>query len=355
MSSHQLEMSRSSASTDSINASEAKISVAGRLSVEANIAHGCNLDQPSKVSSSFDARVYSSLDASVQQFLPELGTIEKGKTTKEVVRINGENCEYYLRVPQSYDAAKPMPLILAFHGYGNKPGQGGAAPGAPGMESTSGLSERAEKDGFVIAYLNGNPKEKNAWNNKQWFFSDRNDIEFTKTVMDELSKDLNIDKSKIYLVGFSNGASFVHRAAGQLADRVAAIADVSGWMTGKEKAEAKGVSVLSIHSEDDPNVLFKGRPIWQGVVMKPSQYTPNHYREINNLPAAPVVTVEKAANETNIHTSDWKDENGLEVKSIFIEGEGHVWFGGKADEAAPINATDKVLEFFKQHQKVTKP
>lgn len=355
MSSPQLEMSRSSASSDFIDVSEAKLSVAARLSLEANAAQSCGSDRSSKLASSFAAKEYSSLDSSVQKFLPELGTIEKGKTTKEVVQINGESCEYYLRVPQSYDAAKPMPLILAFHGYGDKPGQGGSAPGALGMETTSGLSERAERDGFVVAYLNGNAKEKNAWNNKQWFFSDRNDIEFTKSVMDELSKDLNIDQSKIYLVGFSNGASFVHRAAGQLSDRVAAIADVSGWMTGKEKAEAKGVSVLSIHSEDDPSVLFKGRPLWQGVVMKPSQYTPRHYREINNLPEAPVVTVEKAGNDTEIHTSAWKDESGIEVKSIFIEKEGHLWFGGKANEAAPINASDEVLEFFSQHQKVTKP
>lgn len=355
MSSPQLEMSRSSASADAIDVSEAKLSVVGSLSLEANAAQNYGFDRPSKVKSSFESKEYSSLDASVQKFLPELGTIEKGKTTKEVVKINGESCEYYLRVPQSYDAAKPMPLILAFHGYGDKPGQGGAAPGALGMETTSGLSERAEKDGFVIAYLNGNPKEKNAWNNKQWFFSDRNDIEFTKTVMDELSKDLNIDQSKIYLVGFSNGGSFVHSAAAQLSDRVAAIADVSGWMTGKEKAQAKGVSVLSIHSEDDPSVLFKGRPLWQGVVMKPSEYTPNHYRQINNLPVAPAITVEKAGNDTEIQTSAWKDESGIEVKSIFIEKEGHLWFGGKADEAAPINATDEVLEFFNHHQKVTKP
>ena len=314
-----------------------------RLSLEASSVNAGALNRLDKAA--------PTTDSSAQQFLPEMKTLHKGETTKETVKIDGEDCEYYLRVPKSYDPDKPMPLILAFHGYGAKPGQGGSAPGAVGLEATSGLSERAEKDGFIIAYLNGNPKEKNAWNNKQWFFSDRDDIKFTSTVMDGLSKDLNVDQSKIYMVGFSNGGSFVHHAAGKLADRVAAIADVSGWMTGKEKAEAKGVSVLSIHSEDDPNVRFKGRPLWQGVVMKPAEYTPEHYRQINNLADTPTVTSEKAANDTEILTSEWKNEAGTEVKSIFIEKEGHLWYGGKADEGAPINATNEVLEFFSEHQK----
>jgi polyhydroxybutyrate depolymerase len=285
-------------------------------------------------------------------FLPELNFLEKGKTTKESLTINGEKCEYYLRVPESYDESKPMPLILAFHGYGKSRGQGDVAPGAPGMEEMTGLSERAEKEGFIVAYLNGDPTEKNAWNNGQWFFSDRDDTRFTREVMDRLTQDFNVDTRRVYMVGFSNGASFVHKAANELSDRVAAVADVSGWMTGKEKSGAKGVSVLSIHSEDDPSVPYKGRGIIQGVVMKPSVYTPEHYRTINDLPATPNKTVETAANGSEIETYQWLNEKtGTEVKSIFIEKEGHVWFGGKANEKAPVNATDEILKFFKSKSK----
>lgn len=284
----------------------------------------------------------------------ELGQIKKGETTRETVKIDGEDCQFLLRVPESYDPKKPMPLIIAFHGYGDKPGQGDTKAGAEGMEPVTGLSERAEKDGFIVAYLNGNPKEKNAWNNNQWFFSNRDDVKFTKTVMDNLSKDLNVDQERIYLVGFSNGASFAHRAAGALADRVAAVADVSGWMTGQEKAEAKGVSMLSIHSKADDAVKFDGRPIWQGVVMKPSQYTTEHYRKINDMPTmAAVAQHTQAANGTQIDTYSYKDPvSKTEVKSIFIENEGHVWFGGKANENAPVNATDEVLKFFSDKRKV---
>lgn len=284
--------------------------------------------------------------------LPGLSILEKGKTTRESVTIDGEKCEYFLRVPESYDDTRPMPLILAFHGYGKSKGQGGVAPGAPGMEEMTGLSDRAEKDGFIAVYLNGDPTEKNAWNNGQWFFSDRDDTRFTREVMDKVTQDFNVDMRRIYMVGFSNGASFVHKAANELSDKVAAVADVSGWMTGKEKSGARGVSVLSIHSEDDPSVPYKGRGIIQGVVMKPSVYTPEHYRKINDLPPEPNKTVEIAANGSEIETYQWKDEaRGTEVKSIFIEKEGHVWFGGKANENASINATDEILKFFNAHQK----
>jgi polyhydroxybutyrate depolymerase len=281
----------------------------------------------------------------------ELRVLQKGETTRETMTIDGQQFEYHVRVPENYNPKKPMPLILAFHGYGDERGQGDVAAGATGMEETTGLSKRAEKDGFIVAYLNGNPDEKNAWNNGQWFFSKRDDVKFTKAVMDGLSQDLNVDQSRIYMVGFSNGASFVHRAAGALADRVAAVADVSGWMTGQENAAAKGVSVLKIHSEDDRSVPFGGRPIWQGVVMKPSEQTFEHYRKINDFAALPEKSLTIAANGSEVLSYRSKDERGTEIKSIFIEREGHLWFGGKGNENAPINATDEVLEFFKGKRK----
>lgn len=282
----------------------------------------------------------------------DFGLIKKGETVKESIKIDGSDCEYYLRVPKSYDPNKPTPIIFAYHGYGAEPGQGDVPPGAKGMEQTTGLSERAEKDGFVVVYLNGNPKEKNAWNNNQWFFSKRDDIKFTSTLMDNMQRDLNIDPDRIYMVGFSNGASFVHNAANKLAGRVAAIADVSGWMTGQETAAAKGVSVLSIHSKDDPAVKFEGRPIWQGVEMKPSPYTLEHYRQINDLNSRNSVHMKTALDGTTVTTQEWQNgHSGTEVKAIFLEKEGHLWFGGKANESAQVNATEEVLKFFAKHPK----
>lgn len=284
--------------------------------------------------------------------LVDFGLIKKGETVKESIKIDGLDCEYHVRVPKSYDPNKPTPIIFAFHGYGAENGQGDVPPGAKGMELATGLSDRAEKDGFIVVYLNGNPDEKNAWNNKQWFFSKRDDIKFTSTLMDNMQRDLNVDPDRIYMVGFSNGASFVHNAVNKLAGRVAAIADVSGWMTGQETAAAKGVSVLAIHSKDDPAVKFDGRPIWQGVEMKPSPYTLEHYRQINDLNSRNSVHMKTALDGTTVTTHEWQNgTNGTEVKAIFLEKEGHLWFGGKANEKASVNATDEVLKFFEKHPK----
>jgi polyhydroxybutyrate depolymerase len=91
-----------------------------------------------------------------QQAPPTIGqteSLEPGDATRTLVYAGIERT-YILHIPASYDATRPTPLVLAFHGIGLDAGE---------MIRISGLNEQAELSGFIVAYPNGTGKNQ-SWN-----------------------------------------------------------------------------------------------------------------------------------------------------------------------------------------------
>jgi polyhydroxybutyrate depolymerase len=281
-------------------------------------------------------------------FVPKFSIATPGETIPETIVVDGVERHFNLHLPKNYDPSKSYPLVLAFHGIGHSLGQGGAPPGAPGMEQVTGLSQKADKENFIVAYMSAEEKSL-SWNNGEWWFSKQNDVKFTSNVIDNLSGSLPVDKSRVYLVGFSNGGSLVHRAASELHDKIAAAGTVAGWLTGKEKPN--GVSFMQFQSEDDPTVAYKGKDAW-GIRMESQSYLKDFYRRANGIKTPPVVQTIAARNGTTetIETST-NPATGAEFKHVTIQGEGHLWYGGPGDESSSINATDMMWDFLKHHHR----
>lgn len=277
---------------------------------------------------------------------------DAGITKHETIRVDGIDRDIWVHLPKDYDGTKPMPLVLVFNGYASSGRQlGDVAPGGQGMEELTGLSAKADQEKFIVAYLDGNPDSHHTWNNGQWWFSKRNDVKFTGRVIDSIEQNHNVDPTRIYLAGFSQGGSFVHRAVSEMPDRIAAIADVSGWMSGREKPTTAGIPVIAMQCVDDPTVPYSGRRWW--LTMKPEIYTSRHYREINGMEGVtPKVHVAHQRDGRMVKDRTYTNaETGVEVRTILVQKEGHVWFGGKGAEGSQINATNLLWDFFRKHQK----
>ncbi|MBS2010022.1 MAG: alpha/beta hydrolase fold domain-containing protein [Cyanobacteria bacterium SZAS TMP-1] len=283
--------------------------------------------------------------------VPPLTIAEPGKTVRETVKLDGQERQYFLHLPKDYDPAKSYPLIMVFNGWGDHKGQGGVAAGAEGMEPTTGMSDRADKDNFIVAYMDGSPRHNHSWNNGEWFFSHENDIKYTRNTMDAISQAANVDQSRIYLAGYSQGGSFAHKAAIELSDRVAAVATVGGWLSGKEKKPDNPVSVLEIHAGKDPTVPFNGRLMW--LTMKPNNYLRDFYLKADGISGEPKETALATTDGTTAVEQTWKHPtNGAEVNRILLpEAKEHQYYGGFGATVNSIDTTDKFLAFFNRHQK----
>jgi|GEM_PF-980001 len=147
--------------------------------------------------------------------------------------FEGKNRAYVEYVPSAYtnNNSERYPLVIALHGGGGN--------GVNFAESTK-LNELAEREKFIVVHPNGSPLSSNNSNSYRWltFQADDSDERFLLALTDTLLRQYRIDTTRIYMTGFSNGASMTMRMACNQTGRFAAVAPASGkWFWG---ADGKG-------------------------------------------------------------------------------------------------------------------
>jgi poly(3-hydroxybutyrate) depolymerase len=140
---------------------------------------------------------------------------------KEIKSGKMAGTKYRIYVPASVNKDKPTPVVFAFPGNKMKPSR---------MEVLSGFDIPAEREGFIVVYMYDYTAEA------------------TFAVLDEVDRDYEIDRSRVYSVGFSKGAVFTYYLASEYSDKIAAI----GIVAGRGVAEpTRPVSAVIIHGTED--------------------------------------------------------------------------------------------------------
>ena len=89
--------------------------------------------------------------------------------------------------------------------------------------------------------------------------------------------------------------------------------------------------------------------------MKPEAYTQEFYKKAHGLSGEPTITTYAGKDGSEVQDIVWKDPNsGAEVKTLFLNNQKHLWFGGKGAEDSPINATEEAWNFLKRFKKEAK-
>ena len=294
--------------------------------------------------------------------------------------------KYLVHVPDSYDSKTFFPLVLAFHGGG------GNADGGP---EYFGLNEKSDEEGFIVVYPEGTGKEVfgkffGTWNAGRCcgdsLENNIDDVGFINKMIEQLEKDFNVDKKRIFATGFSNGAQISYRLACELSDKIAAIAPGGSMGTFENCDLTRPVSVFAFGGDKDPCTPYGGGEICGGCVTDffraiglPVEY--NYYRcdsvdehidkwrKLNDCTKERKI-IYQGKNTTCISYMNCQD--GAEIVLCTIKGGGHVWPGKKEYSAescktnpdgkictewkkaiGPLipdfNVNDMIWEFFKKH------
>lgn len=160
-----------------------------------------------------------------------------------------------VHVPVGADPAG-APLLLVLHGYTSNGAE--VAQWLP-------LGAAAGRRGAVWAYPDGSPDERGVrfWNATDaccGFGSNVDDVGYLTELIDEIAARTAIDPGRVFLAGHSNGGFMSHRMACDRADKVAAIASISGvTFADPARCEPSGpVAVLQVHGTDDETISFEG-------------------------------------------------------------------------------------------------
>jgi polyhydroxybutyrate depolymerase len=164
----------------------------------------------------------------------------------------------------------------------------------------------------------------------------------------------NIDNTRIYATGMSNGGFMSFLLACQLSDRIAAIASVTGSMTPETFNNSNPqhpTPVIQMHSPSDPVVPYNGSS-WTKSVDEVLQYWVGH----NNCNTTPDITIlpdlDPNDGSTVEHIVYEGGDNGVNVEHYKIIGGGHTWPGSAY--AFPgtnydIHASTEIWNFFSKY------
>ena len=230
--------------------------------------------------------------------------------------------------PAALSRAKPVPLVLAFHGSGGN---------AAGMEGQTRLEAVATEHGFVLAY-------PDSATDPPWQASD--DISYVSSLIDQLVSSQNIDRSRIYITGFSAGARMAYFVACMLSTRVAAVAAVSSVMRGYTCRLAHPLSELTITGTTGSDALLvSGRA---GGFPSSAQVAAT-WRSLNGCAAG---ATPASAQVGPVAQQQWSGcTDGSAVALYTVQGGSHFWPGqyGASGVDAQYNASEGIWAFFAAH------
>ncbi len=272
--------------------------------------------------------------------------------TNGTIISSGEKREYLLYVPRSYDRTKPTPLVISMHAAMNWP--------AYQMKITQ-WNSAAEKNGFIVVYPGGtDPLHLGP---KAWFMdgsrspSTMPDVKFISELIDTLEAQYNIDSTRIYASGMSNGGGMAFALSCTLSNRIAAIGAVSAAQSLPSTwcADSTPVPMIAFHGTADPFVAYNGAPRgWLNPAPFPSITTwAADWARRNRCGPTPVESVVAP------HVIRREYTNCAENASVVlyaIRGGGHQWPGGKpipewivGPMTHEIDATALIWAFFREH------
>ena len=137
---------------------------------------------------------------------------------------------------------KPTPVVFAFHGVGDSP---------ENMARYTKLDRLAAREGFLLVYP---AARKGMWATMEVDERplDANpDIQFFDELLEHLSKQFDIDSSRVYVVGMSNGASFVQLLTAARPDMIAAAAAHSGPDPREDRSSVGRPPIMLIVGDED--------------------------------------------------------------------------------------------------------
>ncbi|KAG5914800.1 hypothetical protein E4U42_000297 [Claviceps africana] len=263
-----------------------------------------------------------------------------GATREFNMDSGGHRRTYQVHLPAGYDAAKPTPLLLAYHGKGKLVGV---------FEAETRFSDESVNPDMITVY----PVGFNAsWQGAPYAAHGVDDVAFSMDLVARLQDQFCVDESRVYATGHSNGAGFcdVLACSAQAGPRFAAFAPISGafYTAYHSDDECHAASVplpmLEVHGTGDMQIPYEGRKAGgHGPLLSIPAWVAAWARR--NGCDAP----ETSDSGHGIHDSRYQCRGVADaLEHIKVDGMGHAW---PLPGSRLGDVSTRVLAFLRKHRR----
>jgi polyhydroxybutyrate depolymerase len=240
----------------------------------------------------------------------------------------------------------------------------GAFGSAREFERESGFSLLSDREKFLVVYPQGiglGPLFRH-WNSGHCCGKARkmnlDDVGFVLAAVDDVARRNPVDRTRLYLVGFSNGGMLAYRIAAEHPEVVAAVAVASGTIGGVPAPNEpewsvappkQPVSVLALHGRADTHVPYDGGRAAQS---RGKSSAISVSRSVGMWVSAdgcdPEAQVESMGGGL-VERQAWSGCRGdTEVVLYSLNGWGHEW--PKENSLGGFDAAATIWRFFERHR-----
>lgn len=275
-----------------------------------------------------------------------------------ITTADGRVRTYELYVPTTLPEGS-VPLVVALHG--------GTGWGKQ-FERNSGLDGLAEANGFLVVFPDGvgtgdNGSDLRTWNAGYCCGPAArqavDDVAFIDQLLDTIGAAYDVDSSRTFATGHSNGGMLSYRLACELSDRFAAVALQAGSLGVEPCEPEQPVSLLHLHGTADTNHPIEGGfgSGLANVDFRSANESVTLVARADGCEGNAIVAVD--AVNLDLMATFWNDcDGGAVVELVTVAGAPHAWMGHTPSNPAAtpaymeLDASVTVLQFLFEHPRV---
>ncbi len=217
-----------------------------------------------------------------------------------------------------------VPVIIDFHG---------GAGTAEGQYITSNFVDIADSEGILVIYPQADVRAGSVWNTLHSEEGNKvagvDDFGFIAAIIESLDSNPNIDSSKIYLSGYSNGAAMAYQIACHLND------DIEGFVV------MSGLFPLEVEypcdiTHETPGIIINGTSDYERPMTGIEGYALPVREAASWWATQNGSTQESTIQNRNIERTTYETPSGTQIQLFIVEGGGHDWFTFDVDDL-PMN------------------
>lgn len=269
----------------------------------------------------------------------------------KTITWDNETREYSIYIPSGYQAGMSLPMVFDLHGLGSNGFQ---------QRLYSAFIAVADTANVFVIHPEGLERTQGGATATHWnahFGTDVDDLGFLNIIIDYMYTDYNIDLSRVYSTGMSNGGFMSYMLSCQLNDRIAAIASVTGTMTFTQIdscAPVRPTPVMQIHGTSDSTVPYVGSPFFYPYIDSTVNWWVN-YNNCSQTVTTPLPDIDMTDNSTASLDVHSQCDDNVEVHYYKIQDGGHAWPGafpvaGLGNTNQDFEASEVIWQFFAQYQ-----
>lgn len=234
--------------------------------------------------------------------------------------------------PPAVKPGERLPAIILLHGLNNQPSM---------VIANGGWPEQVVKHRVLVAAPLGILSSWNAGGCCAPASATQiDDVTFLRQIVRQIKARPDVDPTRVFMVGESNGGMMMYRYLCEGAGELAGAASVEGTPVAG-CSPSQSIPVLHVHGTGDMTVPYQGgrslASFILGVTFPPVETAVQGVATANRCNPVP-----ETASDGDIRTTTWPGcGNGSTVKLVTVSGLGHIW------PAAPVfPATEAVMTFF---------